>query len=187
MDFWFVLLLAVGLCFDSFAVSVSTGLAVPHITFLRATRVALILAVFQGVMPLIGYFFGRQIEPLIGSWDHWIAFTLLSVLGLKMIRESFGAPEEAKAKSDPLSWHVLLWMAIATSIDALAVGFSFTFLEVSVLTAVITIAFVTYLAGMLGMLAGKTTGPRLGKRMEIVGGIILIGIGIKILIQHIQG
>jgi len=185
MDFFFILLLAVGLCFDSFAVSVSTGLAVPHITFWRATRVALVLGFFQGLMPLIGFFFGRQVEPLIGTWDHWIAFGLLSVLGLKMIKESFSPPDKSKDDRDPLAWPVLILMAVATSIDALAVGFSFALLEVGIVTATITIGFVTYLAGMLGMLAGKTTGPGLGKRMEIVGGIILIAIGVKILIQHI--
>lgn len=184
MDFGFILLLAVGLCFDSFAVSVSTGLAVPHITFWRATRVALVLALFQGLMPFIGFMFGRQVEPLIGEWDHWIAFLLLAVLGFDMIRDSFAVPETTDSKRDPLSWPVLLWMALATSIDALAVGFSFAFFQVSMLTAVITIGFITYLAGMLGMLAGKITGPRLGKRMEIIGGLILIGMGVKVLLQH---
>lgn len=186
MDFTFILLLAVGLCFDSFAVSVSTGLAVPHLTFRSASRVALVLGFFQGAMPLIGYFFGRQVEPLIGGWDHWIAFGLLTLLGLKMIRESFLEPDHTDDSRNPLAWRVLIWMAIATSIDALAVGFSFAFLQVSLLTAVLTIGFVTYLAAMLGMLAGKSTGPRLGKRMEIVGGLILIGIGMKILVEHLR-
>jgi len=135
----------------------------------------------------VGYFFGRQVEPFIGGWDHWIAFGLLTLLGLKMIRESFSSPDPSESNRNPLAWRVLFWMAIATSIDALAVGFSFAFLQVSVLTAVLTIGFVTYLAAMLGMLAGKTTGPRLGRRMEIVGGLILIGIGVKILLEHLSG
>ncbi|HAQ65604.1 MAG TPA: hypothetical protein DCR43_07120 [Bacteroidales bacterium] len=186
MDFTFIIILAIGLSFDSFAISVCTGLAVPHITFWRASRVALVLAFFQGVMPLLGYFFGRQIQPLIAEWDHWIAFALLSILGIKMISESFKTPGKANTSRDPLAWITLIWMAVATSIDALAVGFSFAFLEISVLTATLTIGSVTYLAGMLGMLAGKTTGPRLGKRMEIIGGLILIGIGVKILVTHLS-
>ncbi len=185
MDFTFIIILAIGLSFDTFAVSVSTGLAVPHINFWRASRVALVLGFFQGVMPLIGYFFGSQIQPLIANWDHWVAFGLLTLLGVKMIGESFSAPDKTDTSRNPLAWIVLIWMAIATSIDALAVGFSFAFLEVSLLTATLTIGFVTYLAGMLGMLAGKSTGPRLGKRMEIIGGLILICIGIKILSTHI--
>ena len=137
----------------------------------------------QAIMPVIGWLGGLSIKSFIEPFDHWIAFGLLSIIGVKMTIESFGKSEEKQF--NPLNPKVMIIMAIATSIDALAVGFSFAFLEISVLTATLTIGFVTYLAGMLGMLAGKSTGPRLGKRMEIIGGLILIGIGIKILTTHI--
>jgi len=183
MDFFTLLLIAIGLSFDTFAASVSTGLAVNHIKFWQGVKVAIILAFFQSLMPLIGWFAGKQIASLISDYDHWIAFGLLGALGLKMIYESF-VQEEKQDEADPLRFTILIGIAIATSIDALVVGVSFAFMEMNIYWSVFVIGAVTFLVSMIGMLFGKQAGGWFGKKMEIVGGLILIGIGIKILIEH---
>ncbi len=184
MDIFTIILIAIGLSFDTFAVSVSTGLIIKHIKFEQAIKVAFVLALLQAVMPLIGWFAGKQISSLIGSFDHWIAFGLLSILGIKMIIESFGT-NDGKTNSNPLKFTVLLGMGIATSIDALVVGVSFAFLQTNIWLSIAIIGFITFLVAMLGMLFGKNIGSRFGKRFEILGGIILIVIGLKILLSHI--
>jgi putative Mn2+ efflux pump MntP len=183
MDFITLLLIAIGLSFDTFAVSVSTGLAINHIRFWQGVRVAIILALFQAMMPYFGWFVGKQVATLISDYDHWIAFGLLAALGLKMIVESF-KNEEVKTVFNPLKITFLIGMAIATSIDALVVGVSFAFLEMNIFWSVFVIGAVTFLVSMVGMLFGKQAGGWFGKKMEIVGGLILIGIGVKILIEH---
>lgn len=184
MEFIPLLLLAIGLSFDTFAVSVSTGLCLPNLRFVQAIKIALTLGFFQALMPFTGWVLGRQISNYISDYDHWIAFGLLSVLGVKMIYESFTTNEPEKCLN-PLKPLVLIWMAIATSIDALVVGLSFAFLNLNIYWSVFVIGFVTYMVSMIGMLFGKKLGNRLGKRMEIIGGLILIGIGAKILIEHL--
>lgn len=184
MDIITLLFIAIGLSFDTFAVSVSTGLMVCKIKFQQAIKVAFILAFLQAAMPLIGWFAGKQLSSLIGDFDHWIAFILLSVLGIKMIIESF-KEEEEKKNFDPLKFSVLLGMGIATSIDALVVGVSFAFLQTNIWLAIAIIGFITFLVAMLGMLFGKNVGNKFGKKFEILGGIILIAIGLKILLSHL--
>ncbi|MCU0371512.1 MAG: manganese efflux pump MntP family protein [Bacteroidales bacterium] len=179
-----LLLIAVGLSFDTFAVSVSTGLTVSRIRFRTAVRVACILAFFQAVMPLIGWIAGELVAERIARFDHWIAFGLLFILGAKMIYESF-REEDMNSNTDPLRFGSLVMMAIATSIDALVVGVSFAFVDQNIYWSIAVIGCITFLVAMLGMLFGKMVGGRLGKRMEIVGGLILIGIGIKILVEHL--
>ena len=181
-----LLLIAVGLSFDTFAVSVSTGLVISQIKFLQAVRVAIILTIFQTIMPFIGWLTGRQIEQVLSNYDHWIAFILLSLLGLKMIYESFNK-EGRKNDSDPLKLSIITGIAIATSIDALIAGVSFAFTATRIYLAMGIIGVITFLASMLGMLFGKKVGNILGRKMEIVGGIILIGIGLKILVEHLMG
>ena len=183
MDYLIILLIALGLCFDTFAVSVSSGIAKQEIRFFDACKIAIILAIFQGGMPVLGWLLGEQVKHLISEFDHWIVFGILFILGLKMIVESF-KKEETK-KFNPLNIWVMITMAIATSIDALAVGISFSIINVSIIITAIIIGSVTYIASMLGILFGKKTGSYYGKKMEIIGGLILIGIGIKILIQHL--
>ncbi len=183
MDFFTLILISIGLSFDTFAVSVSTGLVISNIKFWQATRVAFILMIFQSLMPFIGWFTGKQIQQIISNYDHWIAFALLALLGLKMINESFKR-EKGKSFTDPLKFSVIVWMAVATSIDALIVGVSFALINLNIYMAMFIIGFITFLVSMLGMLFGKKLGARFGKRMEIVGGIILVSIGIKILIDH---
>ncbi|MGE5355071.1 MAG: manganese efflux pump MntP family protein [Deltaproteobacteria bacterium] len=178
-----VILIAVGLSFDTFAVSVSSGLCIKDIKFLQAVRVAIVLAVFQAIMPLIGWLGGIQIEKYLSRFDHWIAFGLLSVLGIKMIIESL--KNEENKKLNPLIPKVLILMALATSIDAFVVGLSFAFIRTNILLAAIIIGFVTFIFSMIGMLAGKKISGKFGTKMEILGGLILIGIGIKVLLSHI--
>ncbi len=184
MDFITIFLIAIGLSFDTFAVSVTTGLTISHIRFWQGIRIAIILAFFQALMPFIGWLIGKQVENLISNYDHWIAFGLLSILGIKMIYESFSKDEENK-KFNPLIIWVVIGMAVATSIDALVVGVSFAFIEINIYWSLLIIGFVTFLVSMIGMLLGKKVGSKLGKRMEIIGGIILIGIGLKILLSHL--
>lgn len=180
-----ILLIAVGLSFDTFAVSVSSGLTIRHIRFLQAVKIAFTLAVFQSLMPLIGWFLGNQVSGYIANYDHWVAFGLLSVLGLKMAFESLKTDKE-NSNFNPLNLLVLLGMAVATSIDALVVGVSFALIEINIFWSILIIGVVTFLVSMIGMLFGKKVGGSLGKKMEIIGGIILIGIGLKILLSHLN-
>ncbi|MFZ5942196.1 MAG: manganese efflux pump MntP family protein [Bacteroidota bacterium] len=183
MDILTLILIAIGLNFDSFAVSVTTGFMVQKIRFWQATRIALVLAVFQGGMPLIGWFLGSQVKDYIAEFDHWIAFGLLAFIGIRMIIESLAKEEDREFK--PLTNAVILGMALATSIDALIAGVSFAFIDLNILLTALLIGFLTYVAAMLGMLFGKKAGKWFGKKMEIVGGIILIGLGVKILLGHL--
>ena len=185
MDFITLLIIAIGLSFDTFAVSVSTGLTICEIRLWQAVRVAIVLAIFQAAMPLIGWILGTQVASYINEYDHWIAFGLLTILGGKMIYESFKEKEEEK-KFNPLKLTVLIGMAIATSIDALVVGVSFAFFkDLNIYWTILIIGAVTFLVAMIGMLFGKKVGNRFGTKMEIIGGLILIGIGLKILISHV--
>jgi manganese efflux pump family protein len=182
MDFITLILLAVGLCFDTFAVSVSCGLIVSHIRFWQAVRIALIMAFFQGLNPVLGWLAGTSVLKYIINFDHWLAFGLLTAIGVRMILESM--KKEERRNYDPLKFSTTLWLAIATSIDALVVGVSLAFVKVNILWAGFNIGTITFIAAMLGMLFGKKTGERFSRRMEIVGGIVLILIGIKIVLEH---
>lgn len=184
MEIITIVFLAIGLSFDSFAVSVCSGLNLPHIRFFQATKIAIFLAVFQSFMPLLGWLVGNSMKSVIEPVDHWIAFGLLSLIGGKMIIESFVNSENREIKN-PLHIRVILMLSLATSIDALAVGFSFATLLDKIVLAVVVIGAVTFIASMLGILLGKKTGPKINRYAEITGGLILIFIGLKILIEHI--
>ncbi len=186
MGFITLFLIAIGLNFDSFAVSITTGLLANNIRFWQATKVAATLALFQALMPVLGWFIGSQLKNFIMNYDHWLAFGLLSIVGIRMIVESLKKPE-MRESFDPFKPTMLIGMAIATSIDALVVGVTFAFINVNILLSVGVIGLTTYLVAMLGMLFGKKAGQWFGKKMEIVGGIILILIGVKILIEHLMG
>lgn len=183
MEILTIVLLAIGLSIDSFAVSVCSGLNVPHIRFVQAAKIAIFLAIFQAGMPLIGWLVGNSMKSLIEPVDHWIAFGLLSLIGGKMILESL-ISSEAREIKNPLEIKVILMLSVATSIDALAVGFSFATLLDKIVIAVVVIGAVTFIASMLGILLGKKTGPKFNRYSEIAGGLILIFIGTKILIEH---
>jgi len=170
-----LLVLAFGLSFDSFAVSISSGLMLPRISFIKACIIAFSLAFFQAMMPMIGWLAGLTIRNQLAHLDHWIAFSLLALLGLKMIYESL-KPEEHRSNFNPLKPAVLITMSLATSIDALIVGVSFAFLEtpdtplwMAILLPVLIIGSVTYIMSMLGILFGKKAGDKLGKTNGNVG------------------
>ncbi len=184
MDFITIFLIAIGLSFDTFAVSITSGLTIKNIRFWQGVKIAITLAFFQALMPLIGWFFGKQIESLISNYDHWIAFGLLALLGFKMVYESL-SNEKENSNFNPLDPLILIGMAIATSIDALVVGISFAFINMNIYWSILIIGTVTFIVAMIGMLFGKKVGGRLGKRMEIIGGFILVGIGLKILLSHL--
>lgn len=178
------ILLGIGLSFDSFAVSVSCGLMKRDIKFKQAALVAGALAFFQGLFPVAGWIIGEALKELIASVDHWIAFGLLAFIGGKMIVE--GLKEDGSLKNfNPFKLSVLIGLSIATSIDALVVGLSFGFLDEPILLPVLVIGFVTFVASMLGMLFGKNISEKRSHQSLILGGIILILIGIKILVEHL--
>lgn len=183
MEIYALFFLAIGLSFDTFAVSVSCGLIEQDIKFLHASRIAVIFAIFQAVMPIIGWLLGLSVKKYIIQVDHWIAFGLLLLVGIKMIYDSFKNEEEKSF--NPQDLKVILFMSVATTIDAFAIGISLAFLNVKLFLASFIIGAVTYVASMLGMLFGKNLGSRFGKKMGIIGGLILISIGIKILIEHL--
>lgn len=184
MELVSIFLIALGLSVDSFAASVCSGLAIKKIRFLQAVKIAFFLALFQGGMPVIGWFIGWEINELIKDFDHWIAFILLAGLGSKMIYESLSNNEE-DSSFNPLKLTVLIGISVATSIDALVIGFSMALIDVIIWWPAVIIGLVTFIASMLGMLLGKKIGSQTSKRFEVVGGIVLILIGLRILIEHL--
>ena len=185
MQLWELFIIAVGLSMDAFAVSICKGLSVRKVTPRHALTAGLYFGGFQALMPLIGYFLGTQFESLIQSVDHWIAFALLALIGINMVRESRSESEELNASFGPKS---MLPLAVATSIDALAVGVTFAFLQVQIAPAVTFIGVITFALSCLGVKLGILFGAKYRARAELFGGIVLILMGVKILIEHlIQG
>ena len=181
-----LVLIAVGLSMDAFAVSVCKGLAMERATVKNGVIVGLWFGVFQGLMPLLGYFLGAAFGVYIVAVDHWIAFVLLAIIGGKMIYESFQNGEEEKKGSASLSVSLMLGLAVATSIDAFAVGITFALLpSVNILLAVGLIGLITFLLSAMGVWVGRIFGGT-GTWAERLGGLILIGIGVKILLEHLQ-
>jgi manganese efflux pump family protein len=184
MDYFTILAIALGLSFDTFAVSLSLGVLRSSILFRQATRVAIVFAVFQGGLTIAGYFLGSIISSSLKTLDHWVALLLLGFLGIKMIYEGVKKTPEEGTK-DFSSTIVLLTIAVGTSIDAFAVGISFALLDVKIWESGLLIAAVTFLASMTAIRIGKSAGDRLGNKVEIVGGLILIAIGLKIFMEHL--
>jgi putative Mn2+ efflux pump MntP len=183
MDFITIVAVALGLSFDTFAVSLSYGVVQNKILFRQAVPVALVLAVFQAGLLVIGYFLGSLISDFMKTADHWVALILLSFLGVRMILEGLKRKgKEIRDYSKPLT---LFTMAVGTSIDAFAVGISFALLNIRIWYPAVIIGGVTFLASMTAIRIGKSAGNRLGKNAEIIGGIILIIIGIKIFLEHV--
>lgn len=175
-------LIAVGLSMDAFAVSVCKGLAMPKCTFKKAAIVGLWFGGFQALMPAIGYILGAQFQESIASIDHWIAFVLLALIGGNMIHEALDNDEEEADAS--LDVKTMFLLAVATSIDALAIGITFAFLKVSIIPAVCFIGIVTFIISFAGVKIGNVFGARYKNKAEIVGGVILILLGLKILLEH---
>jgi putative Mn2+ efflux pump MntP len=184
MDMPTVMLIAVGLAMDCFAISITNGIAMKNTGINDALKIAIFFGLFQAGMPIIGWLAGLGVIEFISSFDHWIAFGLLSVIGGKMIYESTKIePKKTQVKIQRIS--ILLMLSIATRIDALAVGLSFAFLRVAIVIPIIVIGTVTFMLSFIGVFAGNRFGRFFGKRIETVSGLILIGIGIKILAEHL--
>ena len=176
-------LIAVGLSMDAFAVSVCKGLAMPKCTFKKAAIVGLWFGGFQALMPAIGYILGAQFQEAIASIDHWIAFVLLALIGGNMIHEALDNDEEEADAS--LDVKTMFLLAVATSIDALAIGITFAFLKVNIIPAVCFIGIVTFIISFAGVKIGNVFGARYKNKAEIVGGVILIFLCLKILLEHL--
>ena len=183
MDSFTIIAIALGLSFDTFAVSLSYGVIRSGVLFRQASVVAFVLALFQGGLTVLGYFPGSFISVALKATDHWIALGLLGFLGIKMLIEGLKKHKDEETR-DLNKALVLFTIALGTSIDAFAVGISFALLSVAIWQAGIIIGAVTFLASMTAIRIGKSAGERLGNKVEIVGGLILIGIGLKIFIEH---
>ena len=182
MNFIDILFLAIGLAMDAFAVSVCAGTKKEIRGLRSAFRLSFHFGLFQFIMPVIGWYLGFKLEPLIKSFDDWIAFSLLFYIGVKMILDSYKPVGEFR--KDPSRGKEMVLLSIATSIDALVVGFSLAILMISVWYPAFIIGLITSLLSITGIYLGKVIGSKIGKKMEIIGGLIIIGIGIKILISH---
>ncbi|MCH5323601.1 MAG: manganese efflux pump [Eubacterium sp.] len=185
-------LLAVGLAMDAFAVSISNGLAMKKIVLRHAIAIAASFGIFQAVMPLLGFLLGSSFADFIAQWDHYIALIFLGFIGGKMIYEGIqelrGKGEDKEKNGEyKFSFATLMFQAVATSIDALVVGVSFVAMKMTVLDMIIAILIIgglTFVISMIGIFAGKRFGELLGSRAVIAGGIILVGIGLKVFIEH---
>ena len=183
-----IFLIAVSLALDAFAVSVSSGISIPGFGGRQAVKMGLWFGGFQFGMPLIGWLLGSSVSRYIEAMDHWVAFALLAIIGGRMVWGALrqGAGEEEEAPSD-LSARRLCMLAIATSIDALAVGVSMAFMNVPVLLSAVVIGVVAFVLSVVGGMVGKRLGALFQRRAELVGGLVLIGIGLKIVIEHTMG
>lgn len=185
MDDFTILAIALGLSFDTFAVSLSLGVVRNNIVFRHAAEIATLLALFQGGLTVLGYFLGSIISGALNATDHWVALLLLSFLGIRMIIDGKKKTADESLSKDYNSRLVIFTIALGTSIDAFAVGISFAILDVHIWKAGILIGMITFLASMTAIRIGKSAGERLGNKVEILGGLILIAIGIKIFLEHI--
>ena len=184
MDLITIIIVALGLAMDAFAVAVASGLAIKKLQIGYALRIAIFFGAFQAIMPVVGWLAGLGLRDLISDFDHWIAFGLLSFIGAKMIYESFKLGGHKK-QIDPLSLGVLLMLSIATSIDALAVGVTFGFLNVAIVWPIIIIGLITLATSFVGVYVGDKFGHIFESKIELVAGLVLIAIGLKILLEHL--
>lgn len=182
MNIFELFIIAVGLSMDAFAVSASKGISMRKVTLKNASVIGLYFGLFQAGMPLLGYFLGVNFKNQIESIDHWIAFILLGLIGLKMIKDSRTQEPEKEEKNQSQN---MLILALATSIDALTVGITFAFLGVNIVLSVIFIGIVTFLVSILGVKIGNLFGNKFKSKAEFVGGLILILMGTKILLDHL--
>lgn len=188
MSLWSLIVLAVGLAMDAAAVAASCGLAAPELRVRHFATVALFFGGFQALMPLLGYLLGRQIGSAVEAWDHWITFVLLGGIGVKMIHEALQTSDgEAHARSerDVFGPRRMALLAIATSLDAFAVGVTLPMLDAPLGLSLATIGIVTAVLSALGLVVGRHFGARVGKRLDAFGGVVLILFGSKILIEHL--
>lgn len=188
MGFVEIFLIGVGLSMDAFAVSVCKGLGMHRVNYAHALVIALFFGVFQGLMPVIGWLVGSAFAVYVTAVDHWIAFALLAFVGGKMLWDAFhdeGEEEDDETSTQRLDLRELFMLAIATSIDALAVGVTFAFLQVNIVPAITIIGCTTFVISIAGVYVGNVFGSRYKSRAELTGGVILILIGLKILLEHL--
>ncbi len=183
MDAVSIVLIAIGLAMDCFAVAIASGVTIRDVKLKHALTIAAFFGTFQALMALIGWLAASNFADIVSGLDHWIAFILLAIIGGRMIWESL-KKEVEKERRDPLNIYVLLVLAVATSIDSLAVGVSFAFLEISIVAPIIIIGLASFIFAIGGAYIGARMGDVLEKKAEFVGGAILIAIGLKILIEH---
>jgi len=181
-----ITIIAVGLAMDAFAVSIATGVSLKEVNARQIFRLAWHFGFFQAMMPVIGWFAGLTVRSLIEHYDHWIAFVLLAFVGIRMIREAFQDEATKKEGIDPTKGWTLVILSVATSIDALAVGLSISMLKVSIWTPALIIGLVAGMFTLMGLQLGQKVGSaaRIGHYAEIIGGIVLLLIGLKILYEH---
>jgi len=186
MDLISIIFIAFGLAMDAFAVSITCGFTISSPKRWKALKIAFSFGFFQALMPIIGWLAGKTLSIYIKQFDHWVAFGLLTFIGIRMIYKAADTKTDYKTIVDPSNNPMLLMLSIATSIDALAVGVTFAFLHVNIFLPVLIIGIITFFISTFGLLIGHKLGDYLGKRFEIIGGFVLIGIGIKILIEHLN-
>lgn len=183
LSFITLLFIAVALAMDSFAVSITTGSVLKRFHFEAMGKISFLFALFQGVLPVIGWMAGESFEEYIRDYDHWVAFILLVFIGGKMIYESFWGNEDTMFL-DPYSFRKMATLAIATSIDAFAIGISFSVLDQGIFYPAVIIGIVTFIFSFGGLTIGIKLGRTFGSKVELIGGLILIAIGVKILLEH---
>jgi len=183
LRFWEIFLIGVGLSMDAFAVSITLGLSAKNPKIIEILIPGIYFGFFQALMPLIGYFGGTYFARYVQSLEHWVAFVLLGFIGGKMIKDSFSKDEE-KTDTHPFQFMKMLLLAIATSIDALAVGVTFAFFKLNIFTAILIIGLTTFCISTAGVKTGIIFGTKFKSKAEFVGGAILVLIGVKILIEH---
>jgi manganese efflux pump family protein len=180
-----VFFIAVALAMDAFAVSITSGVTICKMHLRHALRIAAFFGAFQAFMPIIGWSLGRFAADYIMVYDHWIAFVLLSFVGGKMSWDALiGGNDEDEVRKDPLNIYILLTLAFATSIDAAAVGISLSFLKVDIIQPALIIGVITFFISLAGTFIGCRFGDKFGSKIEIIGGLVLIGIGFKIVVDH---
>lgn len=177
-----IVAIGISLAMDAFAVSICKGLSMKKLNVKKAVIISAYFCVFQMIMPLIGYFCGSLLETFMNKVTHWIAFVLLAIIGINMIKES--RDDEVEKRNDNVDFKTMLPLAIATSIDALAVGVTFAFTATNIFLSIIIIGLVTFIISFLGVIIGKKFGDKFQNKAELVGGIVLIIIGLKIVLEH---
>ena len=183
MKIYEIVLISIGLAMDAFAVSICKGLSMKKINWKSTLIIAIYFGLFQAIMPVFGYLLGSSFSVIVQKLDHWIAFILLTIIGGNMIKES--KDDEAEKRNDKVDFKTMIFLAIATSIDALAVGVTFAFFEVNIFLSIIIIGIITLVLSFLGVIIGNRFGDKYQNSAEFAGGIILIFIGLKILLEHL--
>ena len=183
MEILEIFFIGMGLAMDAFAVSICKGLSIRNINIKKIIVIALYFGTFQAIMPAIGFFFGKGFEGFVIKIDHWISFVLLAFIGINMIKEA--CENSTEENNDDISLKIMIILAIATSIDALAVGITFAFLNVNILFAILSIGVITFVMSYIGVKIGNKFGNKYEKKAQMLGGTILILIGLKILLEHL--